>query len=225
MKRAMPVEQKPYAEPQVRVRPGEERDAPRQEEDAETELSPSKTEEGATPHDLNSLREIIFGPIAREYNTKLRAFDRRLEELQQAAEERYTDLSAKLDQKFEGLSSELNEKLRELDKQITDRVEQAASKGEADLRKISTLFDNLAQEIREKMERLTNSQTSQLTELREQLKRNYDTLRRELVAETDTLDERKLNRSVIAEGLIELGMKLKDETFLDELSTQLADRT
>jgi vacuolar-type H+-ATPase subunit I/STV1 len=208
MKKVMPVEQKANVD--------------KRNNETETELGVLTAADDSSPRDLHSLREIIFGPLVREYAAKFRAIDGELERLEQASEERYVDLSAKLDQKFAELSDEIHKKLRELDKQINDRVEQAASKGESDLRKISTLFDNLAQELREKLEKVTHSQASQLSELREQLKRNYDTLRSELVAETDALDERKLNRYAIAESLIELGMRLKDKNPLNELNTPSA---
>ena len=179
----------------------------------------------SSPRDLNSLRDIIFGPTLREQASRFRAIEREIERLRESSEERYAQFDTKLTQKFDELSSEVHKRVRELDKQINERIDQVTDKGEQDLRKLSTLSDNLAQELQDKIEKVAGSQGDQISELGAQMRRNYDTLRNELVSETDDLDERKLNRYAIADGLIELGMKLKDENLLDELNTQLADET
>ena len=63
----------------------------------------------------------------------------------------------------------------------------------------------------------------QIGELRDQMRRNCDTLRNELIAEADTLDESKMDRINLAESIIALGMKLKDEDLLKRLNVQADD--
>lgn len=42
------------------------------EEDTVTAMTPSEADDSSSPRDLNSLREIIFGPTIREYNKRFR---------------------------------------------------------------------------------------------------------------------------------------------------------
>ena len=185
------------------------------DEDTETTIGASKT--------TLEIRDIILGPTIRQHNKRFRAIDRELERSRQLSEERHTELETKLNQKYEELHSEIHKSLRDIDKQLNERIDQISNKGEIDHRKLSTLIDTLGQELQEKVDKMSSTQSNEIGEVRDQMRRNYDTLRSELVGETDDLDERKLDRFTIAESLIELGMKLKDENLLDELNTQLAD--
>ncbi|MCZ6676768.1 MAG: hypothetical protein O7E52_05915 [Candidatus Poribacteria bacterium] len=193
------------------------------EEDTTAAPESSRSAEPSSPRDLNSLREILFGHAAREYNARFRTVDKELERLHQSSEQRYTDLDTKLDQKFEELHSDIHKRLQEIDKQLNEQIDQVTDKGEVDLRKLSTLVDNLAQELHEKIDKVSTTQTNLVSELRDQMRRNYDTLRNEIVSETDDLDDRKLSRFNLADSLIELAMKLKGENILDEIGTQLAE--
>lgn len=110
--------------------------------------------------------------------------------------------------------------MRETDQQINERIDQVANKGELDLRKLSTLLDTFAQELHEKIEKVSNTQLDQIGEIHDQMQRNYDTLRNELVTETDDLDDRKVSRFTLADDLIEIAMKLKGESLVNEVNTQ-----
>jgi nucleoid DNA-binding protein len=189
------------------------------EEDTETTIPSSVADPASTP-DLNSLRDIIFGPTIREYSMRFHTIDRELERFHQLFEERYAGLETKLNQRFEDLNSEIHKSLRETDQQINERIDQVANKGELDLRKLSTLLDTLAQELHEKIEKVSNTQLDQIGEIRDQMRRNYDTLRNELVTETDDLDDRKVSRFTLADDLIEIAMKLKGESLVNEVNTQ-----
>ena len=57
--------------------------------------------------------------------------------------------------------------------------------------------------------------------LREQARRNQESLRTELTSETETLETTKVDRLTLAETLIMLGMKLKDDDLLGEFGINL----
>jgi hypothetical protein len=193
-------------------------------EEGETIVASSTTNQSSSPGEsADAIREVILGPKIREDERRFRTIERELERLAQLDEERSVAVEIKLNETVEELNAEIDKGLREIDKRTNERLDQAVSRGEGEFHQVSTLIETLAQELRDKIDKLSNSCATQIEELRDQMRRNYDTLRGELITETDTLDDSKVNRFTLADSLIALGMKLKDEEVLDELNTKLAD--
>ena len=179
------------------------------------------------------LRDSIVGRYIRSYNKRLRTLSQELEEMRQQVDDKLTHidqritqemaevrtdvrgLSAKLDNDNSGVTLDKIEGL--IDAKIDARLDGITARGEADLQKLSTLINEFAHEFQTEIDRLSNE--SKL--LREQARRNQESLRTELISETETLDTTKVDRLTLAETLIMIGMKLKDDGLLAEFGINL----
>jgi hypothetical protein len=179
------------------------------------------------------LRDSIVGRYIRSYNKRLRTLNQELEEMQQQADDKLTlidqritqevaevrtdirSLSAKLGSEDSGVTLDKIEGL--IDAKIDARLDGITARSEADLQKLSTLINEFAHEFQTEIDRLSNETKL----LREQARRNQESLRTELISETETLETTKVDRLTLAETLIMLGMKLKDASLLDEFGIDL----
>ncbi len=193
----------------------------------ETEAEP--TREQLEAH----LRDSIVGRYIRSYNKRLRILSQELEEMQQQVDDKLTRIDQHITQEMaevrtdvRGLSAKLGneESALTLDKieglidaKIDARLDGITARGEADLQKLSTLINEFAHEFQTEIDRLSNETKL----LRDQARRNQESLRTELVSETETLETTKVDRLTLAETLIMIGMKLKDDGLLAEYGINL----
>lgn len=193
----------------------------------ETEAEP--TREQLEAH----LRDSIVGRYIRSYNKRLRVLSQELEEMQQQVDDKLTRIDQHITQEMaevrtdvRGLSAKLGneESALTLDKieglidaKIDARLDGITARGEADLQKLSTLINEFAHEFQTEIDRLSNETKL----LRDQARRNQESLRTELVSETETLETTKVDRLTLAETLIMIGMKLKDDGLLAEYGINL----
>ena len=179
------------------------------------------------------LRDSIVGRYIRSYNKRLRTLNQELEELRQQIDDKLSgidqrvtqeiaevrtdirNLSTKLGGEDSGLTLEKIEGL--IDAKLDARLDGITARGEADLQKLSTLINDFASEFQAQIDRLSN----EVKLLREQARRSQESLRTELNSETETLEATKVDRLTLAETLIMLGMKLKDDDLLDEFGINL----
>lgn len=179
------------------------------------------------------LRDSIVGRYIRSYNKRLRVLNQELKEMQQEVDDKLTHidqrvaeeisevkadirgLSAKLGSQDSGLTLDKIEGL--VDAKIDARLDAVTARGESDLQKLSTMVNEFAHEFQTEIDRLSNETKL----LREQARRGQESLRTELISETETLESTKVDRLTLAETLIMLGMKLKDESLLDEFGISL----
>ncbi|MDE0184205.1 MAG: hypothetical protein OXP71_01975 [Candidatus Poribacteria bacterium] len=186
-------------------------------EDEKTTIAPSPTGESApSTETADAIREVILGPKLREDENRFRVIETELENLQQSFNALSQDVDTKLANKIDELTVDLHEELREFENKINEQINQVIGEVIADARKISIVADTLVQEVQEKIDKINNSNAVQIAELRDQMRRNCDTLRNELITETDSLDDNKISRLTLANNLIALGMKLKEGEGLNE---------
>ena len=179
------------------------------------------------------LRDSIVGRYIRSYNKRLRILSQELEEMQQQVDDKLTRIDQHITQEMaevrtdvRGLSAKLGneesaitlDKIEGLiDAKIDARLDGITARGEADLQKLSTLINEFAHEFQTEIDRLSNETKL----LRDQARRNQESLRTELVSETETLETTKVDRLTLAETLIMIGMKLKDDGLLAEYGINL----
>jgi gas vesicle protein len=186
-------------------------------DDEKATIAPSPTRETSPPAETaDTIREVILGPKLREDEKRFRMIESELEHLHQLFKELSLDVETKLNHRIEEIDADLRKELREFENQINEQINQLVSEVMADSRKISIMADTLSQELQGKIDKLGDTHAAQIGELRDQIRRNCDTLRNELITETDTLDENKISRVTLADDLIALGMKLKDGVGLDD---------
>ena len=151
----------------------------------------------------------------QQVDDKLTRIDRHVSQEIAEVKTDIRSLSAKPGGEDLGLTLEKIEGL--IDAKLDARLDGVTARGEADLQKLSTLINDFASEFQKQIDRLT----SEVKLLREQARRNQESLRTELVSETETLETTKVDRLTLAETLIMLGMKLKDDDLLDEFGINL----
>ena len=179
------------------------------------------------------LRDSIVGRYIRSYNKRLRVLNQELKEMQQEVDDKLTHidqrvseeiaevkadirgLSAKFGSQDSGLTLDKIEGL--VDAKVDARLDAVTARGESDLQKLSTMVNEFAHEFQTEIDRLSNETKL----LREQARRGQESLRTELISETETLESTKVDRLTLAETLIMLGMKLKDDGLLDEFGINL----
>ena len=194
---------------------------------AEIEAEPAREQLEA------QLRDSIVGRYIRSYNKRLRTLNQELKELQQQVDDKLArvdqhvteeiaevkadirSLSAKLGNEESGLTLDKIEGL--VDAKVDARLDAVTARGESDLQKLSTLINEFAHQFQTEIDRLSNETKL----LREQGRRSQESLRTELISETETLESTKVDRLTLAETLIMLGMKLKDDNLLDEFGISL----
>lgn len=179
------------------------------------------------------LRDSIIGRYIQNYNKKLRTLSQDVEKTRQqvddrlaAVEQRFTEEIANVKAEIRKLSGQLeNENLlltadkveALIDTRMDSRLDGITGRSEADLQKLSTLIDEFAREFQAQIDQLTNETKL----LREQTRRNQESLRADLASETETLESTKIDRLTLSEALITLGMKLKEDNLFDEFGVNL----
>ena len=179
------------------------------------------------------LRDSIVGRYIQNHNKKLRTLSQDVEKTRQqvddklaAVEQRFTEEIADIKAEVRKLSGQLgNENLlltadkieALIDTRLDARLDGITGRSEADLQKLSTLVDEFAREFQAQIDRLTNETKL----LREQTRRNQESLRADLASETEALESTKIDRLTLSEALITLGMKLKEDNLFDEFGVNL----
>ena len=179
------------------------------------------------------LRDSVVGRYIQNYNKRLRDLSEAVEKTRQhiddklaAAEQSFTEEIADVKADIRKISGHLenenllltSDKIEALiDTRMDERLDEIAGRSEADLQKLSTLVDEFAREFQAQIDRLTNETKL----LREQTRRNQESLRSDLASETETLEATKIDRLTLSEALITLGMKLKEDKLFDEFAANL----
>ena len=198
------------------------------------ERDSADTEEEPAREQLEAhLRDSIVGRYIRNYNKRLRTLSQELEDTRQQVDDKLTGIDRHVSEEIAAVKTDIRslsdtlggenlgltlEKIEGLiDAKLDARLDGITARSEADLQKLSTLINDFASEFQKQIDRLTN----EMKLLREQARRNQESLRTELVSETETLETTKVDRLTLAETLIMLGMKLKDDDLLDEFGINL----
>ena len=193
-----------------------------------------ETEEDPARDQLEAqLRDSIVGRYIRSYNKRLRTLNQELEDIRQQIDDKLARIDRSITEEIAEVKTDIRsmsdkaggedlgltlEKIEGLiDAKLDARLDGITARGEADLQKLSTLINDFASEFQKQIDRLTNEATL----MRDQARRNQESLRTELVSETETLETTKVDRLTLAETLIMLGMKLKDDDLLDEFGINL----
>lgn len=197
-------------------------------DDTETDADAQKTQQLEV-----YLRDSIVGRYIQNYNKKLRTLSQDVEKTRQqvddnlaAVEQRFTEEIADIKAEVRKLSGQLEDEnlLLTADKvealietRMDARLDGITGRNETDLQKLSTLVDEFAREFQAQIDRLTNETKL----LREQTRRNQESLRSDLATETEALEATKIDRLTLSEALITLGMKLKADNLFDEFGVNL----
>ena len=179
------------------------------------------------------LRDSVIGRYIQNYNKRLRTLSQDVEKTRQqvddklaAIEQHFREEIADVKTEIRKLSGQLenedvlltSDKIEALiDARMDERLAGIAGHHETDLQKLSTLVDEFAREFQAQIDQLSNETKL----LREQTRRNQESLRADLASETETLESTKIDRLTLSEALIALGLKLKEGPLFDEFAANL----
>ena len=88
---------------------------------------------------------------------------------------------------------------------------------------LSHTLDEKTSEIYEKMNQFEQDVDRKIGEARESMARELETCKKEIQRTMDELDQDKPDKNLLADRLIDLAMKLKGETLLDQINTDTPD--
>lgn len=166
---------------------------------------------------IDQIRDIIFGPQLREYNSRLDNIESNISLLEK-------DLRERLEQTQNACLAELRSAVESLDTK-TKSLSLTTKNDNAEIRqlidhfnkKYSTRIDAISQTV----EQQTTSIQKELSETREKLQENNRTLKQEIFTQLDkrftNLKGTKVSRDDLAEILFELGLRIKGNELAPEL--------
>lgn len=169
------------------------------------------------PEHLEQIRDIIFGPQKREFETRLRQSEEKLEDMK-------SSLAFALDELTRSLTLELRSSVQLLENKLKALSEQSGQERDSSQRHIEQMenrFDkslqNTIQTAAEKITSLDMTMKAENNRLRQELTQLKEQIYRDLEARANELIDSKVSREMMAEALIELGMKVKAGERLSEL--------
>jgi DNA anti-recombination protein RmuC len=166
---------------------------------------------------IDQIRDILFGPQLREYDTRFDKIESDLSRLHQETIER-------VDQVKTAVSTELRTAFDSLDK----RLKSLNVSSQNDVTDIRQLLDRINKKFSTNIEDLDKEVDRQTTTIREDLSQSTGKLQEdvrnlrahifeELERRFSILREGKVSRDEMAEMMFEVGLKLKKTEFLPEL--------
>ena len=190
-------------------------DEPRQEGDF---LSPARES-----NNISRIRDIIFGNEMRDFMRRFRMLDRAVEDHRRETDERMAALELRINNQLELMRNEIRQGIQEIERKSSERAEELTNRYQTDIRRMADVVDSTQRDLNDRLTQFVTEQGDRLSDLREQIHRNQEQLRATFMEECDSLDGNKVSRYDLGDSLIALGMRLKDDTILEELSVQLLE--
>jgi gas vesicle protein len=192
--------------------------------------------------ELGRLRDILFGSQSRSTDKRLGDLETELKSARQEMADRLSDrvnaLTESTSTQFTDTRREFNEKLdrqgmdqssqlRNAQKDLSERLERQSTDFAGQLgsvqKQLSDAIDKLAadllrqvrethRELSERIDKLGAEQTERTRNLQAESRQRDDTLRQELIAMADSLDGRKTSRNDLGQMLMELGLRLRQDS-------------
>lgn len=173
---------------------------------------PTPNSEFAEAGSVDKIRDILFG-------NQMRDFERRFSQMEDRMAKSTMDLRDEINKRLEALELFFKEELDALKKRLKSETEQRVDMGrkqDDDLKNKSAMLEKAINEAEEKF-------SEHATELRQQILQQSKTLSveiqskheqasQELKSTANGLDDAKIDRSTMAEYLIEMAMRISDHS-------------
>ena len=172
---------------------------------------------------ITQLQDLLFGDRAKEYDRKLKQYERRInfleensQKLESSLMEGLEELETKLTHQINLVANSLEKKVRYLD--LVNKEERQKTKQEID-RITQQASDNLSY-LQDNIKNQNNNLKTEINAAKTELEREIKSIRQQINNKLDSslaeLSTGKVSRSDLAEVLFELCLKLKDpETELE----------
>ena len=192
--------------------------------------------------ELERLRDILFGSQTRLLETRLNDlevdFEETRREMAATLNEKLEALSGSSSVKLETTQKELSgrfdaqvadhaAKLRSVQKELSERLDKIADEQSAQLRDVKKeLSDNheklaadflrqlrsVQKELNERIDKVNSELTERTRNLQSETRQRGDSLREEFLGLTASLENKKTSRQDLGQMLVELGLRLGNET-------------
>ncbi len=169
---------------------------------------------------VEHIKEILFGSQERELNLRFERLEREMksihEDLSKRLDQNQRDLNSRINHEFETLSTKIKSITIKQQDELED-VRDSASKQE---KRIQNSLEIISEEFNTKNEQLRSTQQDNKDFLSLEIKNIKDELFFTLQEKLSDLDEDKLDKSDIANILIEAAMRIKG-TKLEQQLTEI----
>ncbi len=167
--------------------------------------------------DLDTLRDILFGPQVQETDSRLGVLEKKLlqtrKELSASIAEEVGSLRDTSNAQLEAARQELVWQLEKQNNEQTSQLRTQQEEQKIALDKLSVdLNEKLSaaqQKLGEKIDDLSNSLSEQLMEMQADFRQRDDDLRQQMLTVSAWLDERKTSREDLSALLIAMGGELQ----------------
>ncbi len=196
----------------------------------------------ATPDELGRLRDILFGSQSRtlekrlsDLESGLRAtrqemtdlLDVKLGALTESTSSQFSDTRRELHEKLDKQNTDHASQLRAAQKDLSERVERQSSEQSAQLsnvqKQLSDSIEKLAadflrqlrethKELSDRLDKLGAEQSERMRAFQAESRQRDDALRQELQAMSSSLDNKKTSRQDLGQMLMELGLRLRQDS-------------
>lgn len=180
--------------------------------------------------EVDRIRDIIFGPQMRLYEQQFKRaagqFDllsKQLEELRTALDQQRADQESRTRKAQE----EMRQHYTELERTFSSRLEQLEAKLDQQTTEIRAesrqARDELRGELASQIEQQGTELKAEAQQLAADLRKQGQDLRTEFTASLDALDDDKASRHTLADLLVEMGARLKEQMGVADLLGQLGE--
>jgi exonuclease VII large subunit len=178
---------------------------------------PVNEEARTRPEYLEQIRDIIFGPQKREFETRLRQLEEKLDDMKSSLAYAMEELTRSLTLELRSSSQLLENKLKALHEQSGQDRNSTQRHIEAIENRFDKALQNTIHTAAERITSLDLKVKSENSKLQNDLARLKQEISQDLAARADELAGSKVSRETMAEALIELGMKVRTGERLSEL--------
>jgi predicted RNA-binding protein with PIN domain len=176
--------------------------------------------------EVDRIRDIIFGPQMRLYEQQFKRaagqFDllsKQLEELRTALDQQRADQESRTRKAQE----EMLQHYTELERTWSSRIEKLEAKLDQQTTEIRAESRQARGELASRMEQQGAELKAQAQQLAADLRKQGQDLRAEFTASLDALDDDKASRHTLADLLVEMGARLKEQMGVADLLGQLGE--
>lgn len=172
---------------------------------------------------IEQIREVLFGQKAEEYGKKFESYDERLDKVEADLTQLQTETRDRLRSLQETFSTELRATLDSLEKKLkylSLTTHETTSNLQQQLQSTTSKNNQELESLNKSVNDKTSLLKEQLSDTRTQFSDDLQVLREQLFAELDKgfnyLKESKVSRSVLAEVLFEMCIKVKGSDVFSE---------
>lgn len=166
---------------------------------------------------IDQIRDIIFGPQLREYDTRFDKIESDLSLLQQEMRDRVDQVKTVLSTEIRSSVDSLEKKIKALN--LTTQEEISDLRQQLD--RVNKKFSNTIEALDQTLDNQTNSIREELSQARGKFQEDVRVLRSQVFEELERrfsiVREDKLSKDDMAEFLFELGMRIKGNEFIPKL--------